>query len=169
MENDPRYAQLMSIMQGRPPMIDDNSYGMNNMQPNAPPMQYGDMNQANMPGSSNMPDPSQRASPAAVPGQKSFNPTQLLQLRAQIMAYKLISRNQPLPDHIKMAMLGKQPGKVPLAPGSSPGPMPGNTNQPSPQVPVPGQGVAPNGPGTSPGVAPNQTAYNVPGMSQGTH
>lgn len=165
MENDPRYAQLLSIMQGRPPMMEDSSYGMGNMPPSAPAMHYGDMGPGSAPGPSNMPDPSQRASPATVPGQKSFNSQQLLQLRAQIMAYKLISRNQPLPDHIKMAMIGKQSSKIPIVPGSSPGPMPGNASQPSPQVP--GQGGTPNVPVTASSIAPNQTAYNVPGMAQG--
>lgn len=38
---------------------------------------------------------------------KSMNPTQLQQLRAQIMAYKLLSRNQPIPEPLMMAVQGK--------------------------------------------------------------
>ena len=39
----------------------------------------------------------------------SFNHPQLSQLRAQILAYKLLARNQPLPEHIRMAVEGKRP------------------------------------------------------------
>ena len=39
----------------------------------------------------------------------TFSPTQLHQLRAQIMAYKLLSRSQPIPDSIKLAVEGKRP------------------------------------------------------------
>jgi hypothetical protein len=38
----------------------------------------------------------------------AFNSQQLSQLRAQIMAYKLLSRNQPIPDNIRMAVEGKR-------------------------------------------------------------
>lgn len=40
---------------------------------------------------------------AAEPGLTSFNQNQLHQLRAQIMAYKMLARGQPLPDHLQMA------------------------------------------------------------------
>ena len=44
-------------------------------------------------------------------GQKpsAFNPPQLHQLRAQIMAYKLLARSQPIPDNLRMAVEGKRP------------------------------------------------------------
>lgn len=38
----------------------------------------------------------------------AFNPVQLSQLRAQIMAYKLLARNQPIPDAVRIALEGKQ-------------------------------------------------------------
>lgn len=38
-----------------------------------------------------------------------FNQSQLHQLRAQIMAYKMLARGQPLPDHLQMAVQGKRP------------------------------------------------------------
>lgn len=38
----------------------------------------------------------------------AFNSQQLSQLRAQIMAYKLLSRNQAIPDNIRMAVEGKR-------------------------------------------------------------
>ena len=37
-----------------------------------------------------------------------FSQTQLHQLRAQIMAYKLLARNQPIPETLKMAVEGKR-------------------------------------------------------------
>lgn len=40
-------------------------------------------------------------------GDKSMNPGQLQQLRAQIMAYKLLSRGQPIPEALMMAVQGK--------------------------------------------------------------
>lgn len=42
-----------------------------------------------------------------------FSAVQLSQLRAQIMAYKLIARNQNLPDHIRYAIEGKRSGYGP--------------------------------------------------------
>lgn len=36
-----------------------------------------------------------------------MNPGQLQQLRAQIMAYKLLSRGQPIPEALMMAVQGK--------------------------------------------------------------
>ncbi|XP_056122002.1 transcription activator BRG1 isoform X1 [Rhinichthys klamathensis goyatoka] len=46
-----------------------------------------------------------------------FNQSQLHQLRAQIMAYKMLARGQPLPEHLQMAVQGKRP-----MPGMPPGP-----------------------------------------------
>ena len=46
---------------------------------------------------------------AGGPRQSGFNATQLHQLRAQIMAYKLLVRNQNLPDNLRMAVEGKRP------------------------------------------------------------
>lgn len=52
------------------------------------------------------PDPQQQqqASRSLTP----FNQNQLHQLRAQIMAYKMLARGQPLPDHLQMAVQGKR-------------------------------------------------------------
>lgn len=36
-----------------------------------------------------------------------FTPVQLQQLKAQIMGYKFLSRNQPLSDHLRMAIQGQ--------------------------------------------------------------
>lgn len=71
-------------------------------------------------------------------GPTPFNQNQLHQLRAQIMAYKMLARGQPLPDHLQMAVQGKRP-------------MPGM----QPQMPaLPPPSVSATGPGPSPGPAP---------------
>ncbi|XP_013786045.1 transcription activator BRG1-like isoform X1 [Limulus polyphemus] len=45
-----------------------------------------------------------------IPGQKpsALTPSQMQQLRAQIMAYKFLARNQQIPDYIGMAVQGKR-------------------------------------------------------------
>ncbi|XP_071245426.1 transcription activator BRG1 isoform X2 [Salvelinus alpinus] len=78
-------------------------------------------------------------------GPTPFNQNQLHQLRAQIMAYKMLARGQPIPDHLQMAVQGKRPmGCSPGMPG--PGPGQGGLGQPMPSL-------APGGPG---GVGPGQ-------------
>ncbi len=47
----------------------------------------------------------------------SFNPGQLQQLKAQIMAYKMLSRSQPLPENLRLAVQGKLPSMYPRSPG----------------------------------------------------
>ncbi|XP_063052007.1 transcription activator BRG1 [Engraulis encrasicolus] len=71
-------------------------------------------------------------------GPTPFNQNQLHQLRAQIMAYKILARGQPLPDHLQMAVQGKQP-------------MPGmQQQQPMPAIPpCPGAPTGNMGPGFS--------------------
>ena len=70
--------------------------------------------------------------PGCPAGPTPFNQNQLQQLRAQIMAYKMLARGQPLPDHLQMAVQGKRPmpgmqqQQPSLAPGAGPGgPCPG--------------------------------------------
>ncbi|XP_034386499.1 transcription activator BRG1 isoform X4 [Cyclopterus lumpus] len=79
--------------------------------------------------------------PGGPVGPTPFNQNQLHQLRAQIMAYKMLARGQPLPDHLQMAVQGKRPmpgmqqQPMPsLAPGTGSGPIGG----PAGPVPVPG-------------------------------
>ena len=60
----------------------------------------------------------------------AFSPVQLQQLRAQILAYKILGRGQPLPENLQLAVQGKrclptmqqpsQQQQPPQAPGSSP-------------------------------------------------
>ncbi|XP_037536783.1 probable global transcription activator SNF2L2 [Nematolebias whitei] len=41
-------------------------------------------------------------------GPSAFNPVQLQQLRAQILAYKILAREQPLPENLQLAVQGKR-------------------------------------------------------------
>lgn len=85
----------------------------------------------------------ENSGPAGPGGPTPFNQNQLHQLRAQIMAYKMLARGQPLPDHLQMAVQGKRP-------------MPGMQQQQQPITSlVPGAGGGPGsgpaGPGSGPG------------------
>uniref|UniRef100_A0A674D7P4 SWI/SNF related BAF chromatin remodeling complex subunit ATPase 4 n=1 Tax=Salmo trutta TaxID=8032 RepID=A0A674D7P4_SALTR len=78
-------------------------------------------------------------------GPTPFNQNQLHQLRAQIMAYKMLARGQPLPDHLQMAVQGKRP--MGCSPGmQGPGPGQGGLGQPMPSLAPGGPGGNPNGP-----------------------
>uniref|UniRef100_A0A674DV04 SWI/SNF related BAF chromatin remodeling complex subunit ATPase 4 n=1 Tax=Salmo trutta TaxID=8032 RepID=A0A674DV04_SALTR len=77
-----------------------------------------------------------------------FNQNQLHQLRAQIMAYKMLARGQPLPDHLQMAVQGKRP--MGCSPGmQGPGPGQGGLGQPMPSL-APGGMMGPNMPPPGP-------------------
>lgn len=41
-------------------------------------------------------------------GPSAFSPIQLQQLRAQILAYKILGRGQPLPENLQLAVQGKR-------------------------------------------------------------
>lgn len=90
--------------------------------------------------------PPNAGGPAVAGGATPFNQNQLHQLRAQIMAYKMLARGQPLPDHLQMAVQGKRP---------MPGMQQGMPNMP----PGSGQGAGPPGPG---GPVPGGPNYNRP-------
>jgi len=45
-----------------------------------------------------------------------LSPTQIQQLRAQIMAYRFLARNQPVPQNIGLAVQGKRPEALQLQP-----------------------------------------------------
>ncbi|OWK49565.1 Transcription activator BRG1 [Lonchura striata] len=85
-------------------------------------------------------------SPALGRGPSPFNAAQLHQLRAQIMAYKLLARGQPLPEHLQVAVQGKRP-------------LPGM----QPQIPaLPPPAGAAQGPGPAPGAGPAPPGYSRP-------
>ncbi|XP_075961172.1 putative global transcription activator SNF2L2 isoform X3 [Anarhichas minor] len=69
--------------------------------PHMPPSQSGPM----------MPMDPQSAGPNMSQqgrGPSAFSPVQLQQLRAQILAYKILGRGQPLPDNLQLAVQGKR-------------------------------------------------------------
>ncbi|XP_068912003.1 ATP-dependent helicase brm isoform X4 [Tenebrio molitor] len=85
-----------------------------------------------------------------------FSPMQMSQLRAQIMAYRLLARNQPLSQQMVNAVQGKRPDGTPQCPTppSSPFQPQGVLGQPQPQVQI--QGVKPGPPG-----GPQQNATGI--------
>lgn len=90
--------------------------------------------------------PPNAGGPVGAGGPTPFNQNQLHQLRAQIMAYKMLARGQALPDHLQMAVQGKRP---------MPGMQPVMPNMPPASV----QGAGPPGPG---GPGPGGPNYNRP-------
>ncbi|XP_018562327.2 ATP-dependent helicase brm isoform X2 [Anoplophora glabripennis] len=62
-----------------------------------------------------------------------FSQSQMAQLRNQIMAYRYLARNQPVPPQISMALQGKRPDGSPQCPTPPPSPYPqGATGHQSP-------------------------------------
>ncbi|KYO40319.1 hypothetical protein Y1Q_0008999 [Alligator mississippiensis] len=196
LSDDPRYSQMKGMGMrpgghagmGPPPSpMDQHSQGY--------PSPLGGSEHASSPVPANGPSsgPQMSSGPGGVPldgtdpqalgqqnrGPTPFNQNQLHQLRAQIMAYKMLARGQPLPDHLQMAVQGKRPmpgmqqqmptlpppsvsGTGPVqgpGPGPGPGPTPPNYNRPhgigGPNMPPPGpSGVPPGMPGQPPGGPP---------------
>lgn len=95
-------------------------------------------------------------------GPSAFSQVQLHQLRAQILAYKMLARGQPLSENLQLAVQGKRtlPGIQQQPPPQQP---PQAQQQPPPQQPLgnykpPGMGmhtmgVPPTGTGPAPGMA----------------
>ncbi|KYB25022.1 brahma [Tribolium castaneum] len=73
-----------------------------------------------------------------------FSPMQMSQLRAQIMAYRMLARNQPLSPQIVNAVQGKRPDGTPQCPTPPSSPFQPQGVQPQPQL----QGVKPGPPTT---------------------
>jgi len=92
MQNDPRYAQARQLQQS---MVARHGPGAPMPPGSAPPP-------AGYPGGP--PGPGGPVPPAG-----SLAHTQMLQLRAQIMAYRILARNQPLPPQIAMAVQVRSP------------------------------------------------------------
>ncbi|GJQ73042.1 brm [Trypoxylus dichotomus] len=72
-------------------------------------------------------------------GSSVFNQTQMGQLRAQIMAYRMLARSQPLSQQIVMAVQGKRQDGTPQCPTPPSSPF-------QPQAPAPGQPPNQGGP-----------------------
>lgn len=77
-------------------------------------------------------------------GPSAFSPVQLQQLRAQILAYKILGRGQPLPENLQLAIQGKRS-------------LPSIQQQQQPQQQQPQQ----------PPQAPSMSPYNRPGGNKG--
>ena len=84
LQNDPRYNQARQLHQS---MV---GRGQPSMPPPSMPPPGGDASRA---GPSGYP-----------PSQSPFASPQMVQLRAQIMAYRILARNQPLPPQITLAV-----------------------------------------------------------------
>merc|ERR1711988_528722 len=146
MTNDPRYSQARQLQQSM----------MRNGGAGGPPGPYPGPH----PGPGSHPSgpgphpggPPPQGGPGGDAGRNSFQNTQMLQLRAQIMAYRFLARNQPLPPQIAVAVTGRrpdqqqaggpppQPGQPGYGSGSPMGPpnaqaVPGNANAGSPRPP----------------------------------
>ena len=101
MTNDPRYNQARQLQQSM----------MRNGGPPGPPGSYPPQGGP----------PPQQGGPPGGPGpenRSSFQNTQMLQLRAQIMAYRFLARNQPLPQQIAIAVTGRRPDGQPGGPAA---------------------------------------------------
>uniref|UniRef100_A0A667ZKN7 SWI/SNF related BAF chromatin remodeling complex subunit ATPase 4a n=1 Tax=Myripristis murdjan TaxID=586833 RepID=A0A667ZKN7_9TELE len=135
MPDDPRYGQMKGM--GMRPG------GHSGMGPPPSPMdQHSQGYPSPLGGSEHAPSPSgPGAGPMEGSGPTPFNQNQLHQLRAQIMAYKMLARSQPLPEHLQMAVQGKRP-------------MPGMQQQPVPSMPPSSGMVGPNMPPPGPAGVP---------------
>lgn len=129
---------------GRPPM--GMQPGMqSNMQPNAMQGMQGSMGQ--MQGANMGQLPAGNIAPVQSgqgpsPFNQAFTPEMLQQFKAQIIAYKLLSRNQVLPDNILSSAIGKRgvqgnfpsPSQGPSANAAAPVPS-GQKREPTPKAP----------------------------------
>ena len=147
MTGDPRYSQARQLHQSLSAGAGHRGY--------PPP-----------PGSGPPPQPVSGGPPGGPPGSGGqFQSPQMLQLRAQIMAYRYLARNQPLPSNVAMAVQGKRPDQgAPGAPGVPAGP-----GQPPKGPPTGAPGAQPPT-GQQPVGAPGQTqkpqAQMVPGQNK---
>nr|XP_018898267.1 PREDICTED: ATP-dependent helicase brm-like [Bemisia tabaci] len=110
MQEDPRYSQLLAIRARQ-----------NNMEPPRLPGSQGFCVSSDSPSNS----------------KQVLSPIQLQQLRVQIMAYRVLARNQPLPHQLAVAVQGKRMDSSLIQPGLGPPPLMPPTsggNTPSPQA-----------------------------------
>uniref|UniRef100_A0A0A9XS46 Transcription activator BRG1 n=1 Tax=Lygus hesperus TaxID=30085 RepID=A0A0A9XS46_LYGHE len=143
LQEDPRYSQLLALRARQ-----------SNMEP---PRQQGQQQ--------GFPPPGPGAESGAPQGAKhSFSAPQLQQLRVQIMAYRLLARNQPLSQQLALAVQGdsvdgnggmQQPMRTPGPPGGQPPTQSPLTGQMAPPTgPAPAAGLRPPAPTTAPSPRP---------------
>uniref|UniRef100_A0A672V8X7 SWI/SNF related BAF chromatin remodeling complex subunit ATPase 2 n=1 Tax=Strigops habroptila TaxID=2489341 RepID=A0A672V8X7_STRHB len=92
-------------------------------------------------------------------GPSPFSPVQLHQLRAQILAYKMLARGQPLPENLQLAVQGKR-----TLPGIQQQQPPNAFNRQSGNGATTGPGPAPGMPGHTAAITP-KTWTEAPDMS----
>lgn len=78
-------------------------------------------------------------------GTSAFTQVQMQQLRVQIMAYRMLARNQPLTQQMNLAVQGKRPDGAPQCP------------TPPPTSPYPSQGAPTSAQGATPTIDGNET------------
>ena len=118
MQGDPRYSQARQLHQSM-------------------------MNRGPPPPGAGYPGPPPPGAAGGPPGSnQQFQSAQMMQLRAQIMAYRILARSQALPPQVAMAAQGKRPE------GAQGGPPPPVTTAAAATAPVPPQGAGypPRGP-----------------------
>ncbi|KAM7286817.1 transcription activator BRG1 isoform X1 [Ixodes scapularis] len=103
--------------QGVPPSHPHHGSGADTPEP-GPQGGYGGGGAPNGAGGATGPE----GTPPPMPKPSLLSPPQLTQLRAQIMAYKLLARNQPVPDHVNLAAQGTSGVGGPQGPQSQQGP-----------------------------------------------
>ncbi|KAJ1207014.1 hypothetical protein NDU88_002407 [Pleurodeles waltl] len=98
-------------------------------------------------------------------GPSPFSPVQLHQLRAQILAYKMLARGQTLPENLQLAVQGKR--TLPAIQQQPPPPQPPvNYNRP-PAMGMHPMGVPPAGPGPTPGMPLHAASINPKPWTEG--
>ncbi|KAI2800904.1 Transcription activator BRG1 [Blomia tropicalis] len=162
---------------GQPLMFPGSNYGPPQSGPYGPPPQHGMSSQG--PPMSNGGDYGNSSFPSIAGGipnpECKMNAQQANQLRAQIMAYRCIARNQPLPENITLAYQGKRPlqylnqppqqhqmGPPPQGPPHGWRPQPASTPDSRPQTPGHSQGPPPPPPSQSNQGPPNTVAPPSP-------
>uniref|UniRef100_A0A8C0JC41 SWI/SNF related BAF chromatin remodeling complex subunit ATPase 2 n=1 Tax=Chelonoidis abingdonii TaxID=106734 RepID=A0A8C0JC41_CHEAB len=129
--------------------------------PHMPPSQPGPM----IPG-----DPQVMSQPNR--GPSPFSPVQLHQLRAQILAYKMLARGQPLPENLQLAVQGKRtlpgiqqqqaPANYSRLPGIGVHSIPGPPAGPGPASGVPGHAAAMTPKSWAEGQGPDMNVASTP-------
>lgn len=157
--NNTMPGNMNSNMNGPPGQGPATGAGQPGMDSNESGPQGNNQPPSGMGGNPNMPPHGLSTGPRT-----PFSAVQLSQLRAQIMAYKLIARNQNLPDHIRYAIEGKRSGYGPPYQRPDAHPMQQmrmNQPQQQQQQAPPPQGMGPGGQNYPPQMMTPQGQPNV--------
>merc|ERR1719400_2971949 len=132
MQGDPRYSQARTLHQS---LMAQQGQGGDRPEGGPPPGPYP-YPPGGPPGGPGYPPGGERPP-------SNFQNPQLLQLRAQIMSYRMLARPQPLPPQIAMAVTGKREPVPPGAPrpGAGQGPPPPDSRSSGTPPPPPPTGA----------------------------